>query len=64
MGVTSMTFTQYVIECDKCGVNECCPSNQAENVHSKQQAIKWADMHNTKNGVLCDKCFKNGKCLK
>jgi len=58
MGVTSCTFTQYVIECDNCDASECCPDSRSEDVHSKQQAIKWADMHKTKNGVLCDKCYK------
>ena len=59
MGVTSITFTQYNIECDVCGISECCPSSAAEGVRSKQQAIKWADMHKTKDGrVLCDNCFK------
>lgn len=62
MGVTSYTLTQYDIRCDCCGVGECCPDSWAERVHSKQQAIKWAGMHKTKDGdILCNRCFKEYK---
>jgi hypothetical protein len=58
MSVYSYRVTQYMIECDRCGDNECCPDSWVEKVHSKQQAIKWAKMHKTKNGkVLCHQCF-------
>lgn len=64
MAVTSYSITQYFIECDGCGSNECCPDSLSENVHSKRAAVKWAGMHTVKDGrVLCDKCFnqyKNG----
>jgi hypothetical protein len=58
MGVDSLRVVQYTIECDNCGQNDCCPSSSSERVHTKHQAIMWAGMHNTKDGVLCDKCFK------
>ena len=61
MAVTSYRITQYFIECDDCGSNECCPDSLSENVHSKQQAIKWAGMHRVGDLVLCDKCYKNHK---
>lgn len=57
MGVSSFQTTEYTIECDACGIRETCHSFY-ENVHSKQQAIKWARMHKTKDGIFCDKCFK------
>lgn len=58
MGVSSFQTTEYTIECDVCGTKEVCHSFY-EDVHSKQQAIKWAGMHRLKNGtVLCDNCFK------
>ena len=59
MGVTSSTTTEYAITCDECGESECCPG--LEFAGSKQKAIKWAGMHMTKDGVLCDKCFKDKK---
>lgn len=58
MGVTSYTVTQYFIECDSCGISECAPDGNAENIHNKQQAIKWAKMHRCGDKVLCDKCFR------
>lgn len=62
MAVSSYRLTQYVIECDCCGVDECCPDSKTENVHSLSQAIKWAKMHKTKEGkILCNKCFKEYK---
>lgn len=62
MAVTSYRITQYFIECDKCGDNECCPDSLAERVHSKREAVKWAGMHIVKGGrVLCDKCFNQYK---
>lgn len=57
MGVSSIRVTEYYIECDSCGQKEVCHSFY-EGVHSKQQAVRWAGMHGTKDGVLCDKCFK------
>lgn len=57
MGVSSFQTTEYTMECDRCGTRETCHSFY-ENVHSKQQAIKWARMHKTKDCILCDKCFK------
>ena len=64
MGVTSQTFTEYIITCDYCGEGECCPSSMAEGVHSKQQAIKWAEMKKIKNGkVICNNCYKNKEHL-
>ena len=62
MSVYSYRVTQYMIECDMCGDNECCPDSFAEKVHSKQQAVKWAKMHRIKDGrILCDRCFKKYK---
>lgn len=58
MAVESYTATQYTVTCDRCEKTEVCPDGNAEGVHSKQQAIKWANMHKTKQGVLCDRCFK------
>jgi len=58
MGVTSYQTTQYTVKCDNCGIEDTAPDSWSENVHSKQQAIKWADMHKVKDGrVLCDKCY-------
>lgn len=58
MGVNSYTAIQYTFKCDGCGIEEVCCDGAAESVHSKQQAIKWACMHKTKNEILCDECFK------
>lgn len=58
MAVESYTATQYTVICDRCGKTEVCPDGNAEGVHSKQQAIKWSNMHKTKQGVLCDRCFR------
>ena len=63
MGITSYRTTEYSVECDQCGRTEVCHSFY-ENVHSKQQAIKWAGMHKTAKGILCDVCFKNRKNMK
>lgn len=61
MPVESYTVTQYTVTCDRCGKTEVCPDGNAESVNNKRQAIKWANMHKTKKGVLCENCFK---CLK
>lgn len=61
MAVENYTTTQYTVTCDRCGKTEVCPDGNAESVHSKQQAIKWANMRKTKRGVLCDRCFKEMK---
>ena len=62
MSVTSYTSTSYDIVCDECGEGEVCPDSNAEGVHSKQEAIKWARMHKLKDGkVLCSECFKKHK---
>lgn len=58
MGVTSYTTTQYTVKCDCCEITEVCADSWSENVHNKQQAIKWAGMHSTKKGILCDACYK------
>ena len=63
MGITSYRTTEYSVECDQCGRLEVCHSFY-ENVHSKQQAIKWARMHKTADGILCDDCFKIRKNTK
>ena len=60
MGITSFRTTEYSIVCDLCGKTEVCHSYY-ENIHSKQQAIKWAGMHKTVNGILCDCCFNKDK---
>jgi len=58
MGVFSHRTTQYTITCDECDVSETSPDSWSENTHSKQQAIKWANMHKVKDGrILCDECF-------
>lgn len=57
MSVESYTLTQYTITCDICGKTEVCPDGNAENVHSKQQAIKWANMHKKNKTILRDECF-------
>ena len=62
MAVTSYRITQYMVECDVCGENECCPDSLSENVHSKREAAKWAGMHTLKDGtVLCKNCFEKYK---
>jgi hypothetical protein len=62
MAVLSYTTTQYWVECDDCGISDCCADNKTEKVYSKQQAIKWAGMHKIKNGdVLCDTCYEKYK---
>ena len=61
MGITSYRTTEYTIICDRCGKTEVCHSFY-EDIHSKQQAIKWAGMHKVKNGdILCDSCFNTRK---
>lgn len=58
MGVRSLTVTQYDVECDVCHTCEVCYS-PFEDVHSKQQVVKWAEMHTLRNGqILCDACHK------
>lgn len=53
MGVSSYSLTQYTIQCDCCGIEDVCVDSNAENVHSKQQAI-----HRLIDGtILCNKCF-------
>lgn len=65
MSVLSYTVTQYTVECDNCGVEEICVDNNVENVHSKQQAIKWAGYHQTKDRrVLCGSCFQQYKKMR
>lgn len=62
MGVTSIHTTQYYVVCDCCGLEDVVADNKSENVRSKQQAIKWADMHKVKDGrILCDECFTQYK---
>lgn len=61
MPVESYTVTQYTVTCEKCGKTEVCPDGNAESVNNKRQAIKWANMHNTKIGVLCENCFRKAK---
>lgn len=62
MAVTSYRITQYMVECDECGENECCPDSLSENVHSKRAAARWAGMHTLKDGtVLCKHCFEKYK---
>ena len=64
MGESSFQTTEYTIECAVCKTKEVRHSFY-ENVHSKQEAVKWAGMHRLKDGsVLCDKCFKQRKGLK
>lgn len=58
MPVESYTATQYTVTCDRCGRTEVCPDGNAEGVHGKRQAIKWANMHKRNQMVLCNKCFK------
>lgn len=60
MPIESYTATQYTVTCDRCGKTEVCPDGNAEGVHNKQQAIKWANMHKTNRMILCSKCFKDG----
>lgn len=57
MPVESYTVTQYTVICDKCGRTEVCPDGNAENVHGKRKAIKWANMHCKNKIILCDKCY-------
>ena len=62
MSVTGYRITQYYCECDVCGKSECCPDSKSEDVHSVQDAIKWAGLHRIADGrVLCDKCFAEYK---
>lgn len=62
MGIQSLRFTQYYVECDICGCGDVIADNFSEHIHSKQQAIKWADMHRIKDGrILCDTCFEQYK---
>lgn len=63
MGVSSIQTTKYTIECDICGTREVCNSYY-ENVHSKQQAVKWAGMKKTNDGrILCQKCFNKNRLI-
>lgn len=62
MGVTSLRFTQYCIYCDCCGIGDVIADSSIEEVHSKQQAIKWASMHKVKDGrIMCNECFNQYK---
>lgn len=63
MGITSFRITKYSIACDRCEKTKVCNSFY-ENVHSEQQAIKWAGMQKLKDGtVLCDSCFNKNKMV-
>ena len=59
MAITSQRVTQYYIEYDMCGTSDTVADNWTEDVHSKQQAIKWAGMHKVKDDrILCPVCFE------
>jgi len=63
MGVSSFQTTEYSVVCDICGKKEVCHSFY-ENVHNKQQTIKWAGMMKTKDGsILCKDCYKKNKMV-
>ncbi len=51
MGVTSFGTTEYNKECDDCTTREVYHSYY-EDVHSKQQAVKWAGMVMLKDGTV------------
>ena len=61
MSVQKRQFVEYIITCDICGVQEVCPDACGEQVFSKAEAIKWAGMHRTKYGIMCEECFCNRK---
>ncbi len=71
MALTVSRCFEYVAECDSCGYMEVlhtgdCPVvNGVEIfVHNTQTVIKGLEFHQTKNGFLCDDCYKKIKCRK
>jgi hypothetical protein len=65
MGFSVLRCFEYVAECDMCGVMDVMHTGdvptvdgQSIYVHDTQSAIKGFQFHRTKNGFICDDCYK------
>jgi len=68
MGFIVLRCFEYVAECDMCGVMDVMHTGdtptvdgQSIFVHDTQSAIKGFQFHQTKNGFICDDCYKKIK---
>lgn len=68
MGFSVLRCFEYVAECDICGVMDVMHTGdrpkvngQTIHVHDTQSAIKGFQFHKTKNGFICDDCYKKIK---
>lgn len=58
---------EYFLECDICGIAQTIYTNdkggrlKGKSVHSEYDAVMAANYHVTKEGHLCDECFKKYK---
>ena len=66
MGFSVLRCFEYVAECDMCGVMDTMHTGdvptvdgQSIYVHDTQSAIKGFRFHKTKNGFICDDCYKH-----
>ncbi len=71
MGFSVLRCFEYVAECDICGVMDVMHTGDAPTVdgesiyvHDTQSAIKGFQFHKTKNGFICDDCYKKIKSQK
>lgn len=71
MGFSVLRCFEYVAECDICGVmdvmhtgDEPTVNGQTIHVHDTPSAIKGFQFHKTKNGFVCDDCYKKIKGIK
>ena len=68
MSFSVMRCFEYVAECDVCGLMDVmhtgdCPTVNGKEifVHDTHTAIKGFRFHQTKNGFVCDQCYKRLK---
>lgn len=63
--ISRLRVTEYQLYCDKCDAAETVFTYdsggrlpEGRQVHSEQDAIRCADWHMTKYGLLCRECFE------
>ena len=68
MGFSVLKCFEYVAECDMCRVTDVLHTGDTPRVdgryiyvHDTQSAIKGFQFHRTKNGFICDDCYKKIK---
>lgn len=66
--INRLRVTEYQLYCDKCDAAETVFTYdgggrlpEGRQVHSEQDAIRCADWHMTKDGLLCRECFEKKK---